>query len=410
MNIKQNLLYFLCKTIYRPLPIEENNVKHIISVEYKDLLIEKNTTFNVCKLNIQNKEYYFRECKKHVKFEEYLRNLINEYVDSLEDNNPLKLEFLKVRNTLMKPDVMRKLFRMGIVNDRSSKISYFFKSNDISIWGIQELENIELNELKDLFQYLWGEIYSYRLNAGLKKGLYQSFNASKSLATKRIADLLGIGYLIPEIELVKLVFPDGNEKIGTLMSAVNGIAPKKMLYAEKQKITPKFQRDCNSLNVLDAICHERDHRPGNYFVRLNSNGEVDSLEAFDNDAPMTFSLTGNINLVTYWGSSPLLLSDGALNLVHVDKKLAQKILKLKDEEIVNSLKLILSKIQVWFVCKRIHKMQKAIKHTMQKSADFFISDTEWNEKTIKEELSNDTINSYLKIFCMSSRKEKNYDD
>ena len=410
MNIKQNLLYFLCKTIYRPLPIEENNVKHIISVEYKDLLIEKNTTFNVCKLNIQNKEYYFRECKKHVKFEEYLRNLINEYVDSLEDNNPLKLEFLKVRNTLMKPDVMRKLFRMGIVNDRSSKISYFFKSNDISIWGIQELENIELNELKDLFQYLWGEIYSYRLNAGLKKGLYQSFNASKSLATKRIADLLGIGYLIPEIELVKLVFPDGNEKIGTLMSAVNGIAPKKMLYAEKQKITPKFQRDCNSLNVLDAICHERDHRPGNYFVRLNSNGEVDSLEAFDNDAPMTFSLTGNINLVTYWGSSPLLLSDGALNLVRVDKKLAQKILKLKDEEIVNSLKLILSKIQVWFVCKRIHKMQKAIKHTMQKSADFFISDTEWNEKTIKEELSSDTINSYLKIFCMSSRKEKNYDD
>ena len=149
MNIKQNLLYFLCKTIYRPLPIEENNVKHIISVEYKDLLIEKNTTFNVCKLNIQNKEYYFRECKKHVKFEEYLRILINEYVDSLEDNNPLKLEFLKVRNTLMKPDVMRKLFRMGIVNDRSSKISYFFKSNDISIWGIQELENIELKELKD---------------------------------------------------------------------------------------------------------------------------------------------------------------------------------------------------------------------------------------------------------------------
>lgn len=126
----------------RPLPIEENNVKHIISVEYKDLLIEKNTTFNVCKLNIQNKEYYFRECKKHVKFEEYLRNLINEYVDSLEDNNPLKLEFLKVRNTLMKPDVMRKLFRMGIVNDRSSKISYFFKSNDISIWGIQELTEL----------------------------------------------------------------------------------------------------------------------------------------------------------------------------------------------------------------------------------------------------------------------------
>lgn len=279
------------------------------------------------------------------------------------------------------------------------------------LWFVDNREKIQTmsdNAVSTIKKMTW-EQYNQKI-LDILKYITQSFNASKSLATKRIADLLGIGYLIPEIELVKLVFPDGNEKIGTLMSAVNGIAPKKMLYAEKQKITPKFQRDCNSLNVLDAICHERDHRPGNYFVRLNSNGEVDSLEAFDNDAPMTFSLTGNINLVTYWGSSPLLLSDGALNLVHVDKKLAQKILKLKDEEIVNSLKLILSKIQVWFVCKRIHKMQKAIKHTMQKSADFFISDTEWNEKTIKEELSSDTINSYLKIFCMSSRKEKNYDD
>lgn len=65
--------------------------------------------------------------------------MINEYVDSLEDNNPLKLEFLKVRNTLMKPDVMRKLFRMGIVNDRSSKISYFlnqmiFQSGNTRTW------------------------------------------------------------------------------------------------------------------------------------------------------------------------------------------------------------------------------------------------------------------------------------
>lgn len=41
MNIKQNLLYFLCKTIYKPLPIEANDVKRIISVEYKNLLIEK---------------------------------------------------------------------------------------------------------------------------------------------------------------------------------------------------------------------------------------------------------------------------------------------------------------------------------------------------------------------------------
>ena len=69
-------------------------------------------------------------------------------------------------------------------------------------------------------------------------------------------------------------------KIGTLMSAVIGVAPKKMSYAEKQKITPKFQRDCNSLNVLMLFAMRETIDQEIILVRLNSKGEVDLTGSF----------------------------------------------------------------------------------------------------------------------------------
>lgn len=42
----------------------------------------------------------------------------------------------------MKQDVMNKLFRMGIVNDNSSKISYFFKS---MIFQFGEYKNLKIS-------------------------------------------------------------------------------------------------------------------------------------------------------------------------------------------------------------------------------------------------------------------------
>lgn len=288
MNRQQVLLYALCKTIYRPCSIQENCINDTVFVGEGDWTINKNTTFNVCKLLIQDKEYFFRECKRHDNFKIYLRNILEEYFDQLNDSGIQIHEKEKIINIICSKKIIRKIYKMGVVNDEHSIVARFFDTNDLSLFGLEELNYIDIESLRSLIQYLWGEIYSYRLNSGVMQGNFQSFNSSKSIATKSIANLIGLDYLIPDIKMVKLVFPNGMTKVGTLMEKVDGKIPKEMTYKEKMNISSNFQRDCNSLNILDAICHEKDHRPGNYFVKLNKDGKVATLQAFDNDAPMTF--------------------------------------------------------------------------------------------------------------------------
>ena len=410
MNRQQVLLYALCKTIYRPCSIQENCINDTVFVGEGDWTINKNTTFNVCKLLIQDKEYFFRECKRHDNFKIYLRNILEEYFDQLNDSGIQIHEKEKIINIICSKKIIRKIYKMGVVNDEHSIVARFFDTNDLSLFGLEELNYIDIESLRSLIQYLWGEIYSYRLNSGVMQGNFQSFNSSKSIATKSIANLIGLDYLIPDIKMVKLVFPNGMTKVGTLMEKVDGKIPKEMTYKEKMNISSNFQRDCNSLNILDAICHEKDHRPGNYFVKLNKDGKVATLQAFDNDAPMTFFLTSNINLKTYWGSSALLTSSGTLNLTHLDKKLAENILGLTKGKVYSGLRGILTKIQIHFVWRRIYNMQMAIRKTCQKNPDFLLCENEWSQETIREELRNKNLNTYMKIFCMSKNREKNYDD
>lgn len=55
-------------------------------------------------------------------------------------------------------------------------------------------------------------------------------------------------------------------------------------------------------------------------------------------------------------------------------------------------------------------MQMAIRKTCQKNPDFLLCENEWSQETIREELRNKNLNTYMKIFCMSKNREKNYDD
>ena len=256
MNRQQVLLYALCKTIYRPCSIQENCINDTVFVGEGDWTINKNTTFNVCKLLIQDKEYFFRECKRHDNFKIYLRNILEEYFDQLNDSGIQIHEKEKIINIICSKKIIRKIYKMGVVNDEHSIVARFFDTNDLSLFGLEELNYIDIESLRSLIQYLWGEIYSYRLNSGVMQGNFQSFNSSKSIATKSIANLIGLDYLIPDIKMVKLVFPNGMTKVGTLMEKVDGKIPKEMTYKEKMNISSNFQRDCNSLNILDAICHE----------------------------------------------------------------------------------------------------------------------------------------------------------
>lgn len=407
MNSKQKILLLLCKTIYKPIQVKEFDKIRSVSVERKHIKAIENTTFNVLEIDINGNKKYFRECRLHLPFDKYLKETVEDYFYFYTLNEEFIKNKQKILNIILDKKTIKKIYNMGIVNNPKSLTAKFFIKKDLSILGLEDLSNIHIRDILDFIQFLWGEVYSYRLNEGVKMGRFQTFNSSKIIAAKKLADLLQLDILIPRVEIVKLIIDDTNVRYGTLMDSANGISPSLLSVSEKLKVTPNFQKQCNSLNILDALMNEKDHRPGNYYVKTKE-GKINSLEAFDNDSPMAFFLTKNINLVTYWESGPLINNEGIISLHQLDKSLAIKIESISKEEIYNNFRGILTKIQIYFLWKRIEKMKTVLKKTIELKKSFLFEDKDWNEETITKEL-NDNNNSYLKIFCKSEKKEKNYD-
>lgn len=63
-------------------------------------------------------------------------------------------------------------------------------------------------------------------------------------------------------------------KVGTFMLEAKGISPVSLTKKQRKKVAPSFQRNCSDLNILDAICYEKDHRPGNYNVLIDKDGLI----------------------------------------------------------------------------------------------------------------------------------------
>ena len=224
-----------------------------------------------------------------------------------------------------------------------------------------------------------------------------------------MADLLNLGRIIPNVELVELHIGDKDVRYGTLMDEVVGVSPSSLTDKEKLMLSPNFQRDCSDLNLLDALTNEKDHRPGNYLVSFNDR-LIQGLKAFDNDSPMSFFITPKINLSTYWGSTPFVDSRGIISIPYLSKDTALGILNLNENTINASFKSTLTRIQIFFLKLRVRRMQKAINKTLKNNKRFLLEDDEWNDYTLNEELNMQNLNTYLRIFCFSKMKEHNYEE
>lgn len=406
MKIKQSILLLVCKTIFKPLSYKTIKEEEKYLIESKDMSLIKNTTFNLYRLNISNQIYYFREIRKHSNFKSYLKELLNDYFYFCNPTSSLKSQQDKIYSKLCSKRVIKKIYNMGIVNDISSKIYIYLQNKDRNIFSLNDLKDVNDNDLKDLFQFLWGEIYSYRLNNGVKKNFYQTFNSSKILATKRLADLIGLNELIPDVKMVKLIIDNKIIKYGTMMNSAKGISPCCIDSIEVKNITPELQRQCISLHLLDCLSYEKDHRPGNYNVLIKNN-KLTSINAFDNDAPLTFFISSNINMVSYLNSCPFVDNNNLINLEHIDYNLANRIIKIDKNEIYLCFENILSKIQIEFLIKRIYKMKKAIIYTVKEKKDFLLKKNEWTNCILEQEIKSGK-NTYLKILINNSHDEHNY--
>lgn len=391
-SLKKFAIKLACHTVLKPKNTQQNfDDVPIIECGIENVSFLTHSTNNLIRISVNGKIFYFRECKKHEKIKEFIRERLNFYYsycapEYAADKN-FVLKSLSVRKSL------KKFVNMGIVNDCSSGAYHFCIGDGGKYIGL-ETDDITLEErLKDMVQFIWGDLYAYMLNSGVKIGNYEIYNAVRSISTYRIAKLLNIERLIPNTRFVTLHIAGMQTMFGTLMEQAAGRCLEHASPEERiGMVSPELQRDLITLNYLDVICLERDHRLGNYNVVFEK-GIAKGVIAFDNDSPRSFSI-GGISFFTYKGCSPL-FKGKKYNRSFVDAELELNLQKLTFNRLHKELGNLLNVWQLIGVWSRIKKLKQLIRRI---PIECKLLKDEWSDETVKIELKDDFGKTYLKHF------------
>ena len=391
-NLKKYLLPLACRVILKPVSFSEipESVKRI-SCKREDVKLLTNTSNNVQKITVDGKPMFFRECKKHLLLRQYVMDSIREYYTDVTVDLHGDLGFLE---TVLQDHGRLKAFAsMGMTNDRNSGAYRFCMGHGGACIGLPDMDPQREERLIDLVQYIWGELFSYQLNGGLKIGRYQTYNAVRNIATYRMAQLIGVEDMIPKTEYV-LLCPEGKDPMfGTMMDVAPGVCMETMTVVERENVaSPKLQRALNRLNLLDVLNTEKDHRTGNYHVVI-SNGKAENVVAFDNDSPNAFGM-GGISFRSYMGCAPW-CKEGKLKRPYVDRELSERIQTLRWKTVKTHMKDILNPLQLMALKRRLKNVKKILSQTPDSA---FLNPDMWSYETMERELSGEYGMTYLQQF------------
>lgn len=326
-------------------------------IEPDKSLLNVSSTNNIIELWYKEKKYYLRLIEKQVKNKEIIDYIIFKY--ECLSGSPLP--------EIVKEQVLKKselFLKMGYIDDFSSLVYRFFKDNDPNILGISLDKNIySLDDLKGFIHFAWSEIASFKRNAG--SGGWTTFNYNRCRGQEMLFQLLGVERLICPTTLVKVCIGEFN-CYGYLMDEAEGKNPLDLKNEDlKNSATEKLRKELNTLNIMDVLCYERDHRPGNYNVIYDERKEMlVSVRAFDNDSDFAFFPICSVKK-SFVGASPIVKEKGVIFHHCMDDNFVKSILSIKDEQVVNSVKQYLNRIQQKCLLIRLHKLQKAIRESFK---------------------------------------------
>ena len=343
---------------------------------------------------------FFRPILPHFSYSQCVKEAVKEYYTEVHPEQ--ELEFEVVKQAIDDKKTFRMFMDMGSFNDPYSRSRKFYLTKDTTVVGIKTPTKLikETEEWKQfirnihaLLKYVKNAMTRHYRNRG--GGYFEFSSVNRVMGTEAVAKLLGIEHLFPHTEFIELHVEELQMR-GTLMEVAAGETtnriPKEKSYSV---VSPVLQSELTTLNILDAITFERDHRPGNYNIILGSDGKVCKISVFDNDAVMTFA---PFPLSTHSGSgSSCVVKNGLINRPHMDEQLALKILSLKKKELKSALKQYLNCIQLAFCWRRVVLLKRAIQKSM-KDEHFLLKQSEWSEETLKEELSGKWGRTYLTTF------------
>lgn len=383
MNVLKLKLFFIELAAKRGVISKKTHVDinelPIISLPTKNGIANYSTSGNVYKIEINGNSYYFRICRKHDPIGEFVNNLIDDY--SFQRN----VVYLKgVKDLVQDRSVLIPFANMGSITDESSGVYKYFSTGNVKYLGLPQDYTIECDRRQfDVFvNYIWSELHPYYVNK--KSGNYHLFNYNRAKAQDVLYSYFGVNNLICPIDLVML--KGEKDWVGTLMPEAKGINPKEIKKGEIEHfLSPVIVRDLTTLNFMDVLCYEGDHRPGNYMVVLDELGKGVSIQAFDNDSSIDFFPFPTVSK-RICGSEPF-VKNGFINRAHLDKDFANKVLSTDNGEVVAILKPYLTKAQLVFLKIRFRKLKNALRNTIANRPDFLLENNEWSSLSLYEDLS-----------------------
>lgn len=385
-----------------------------ISVRAVELSYFNLSTNVVTSFEREGRTFYFRECPPILPFRAHFIHAIDRFFAMLNGSaiDPSRFK-QKIPIDVRFDDGVVIAFREYL--DRSCEDPHFIKrlscadmisqKMNFSIWDEQKKpctdEFFRTFGMEDLppscdgiaVYFLWymrGVASLYRIRNVVRGREFSWFSAVRSVATKLVADAVGLGHMIPQARPCRLVLEDGSVMLGVLSDAASG---DRMADAQP-KIDGSLQRELTDLNVLDLLCFQPDHGVNNYNL-YSENGEY-RVCAFDNDNPNTFLPFPGISH-NFLGCSPVVSMRGRYNRPYIDVELLFAIQNLNTALLKKELKPYLNFLQIFALICRLKLMRKQLAKSSKEEPRMAASCRAWIEDMLTEELSGKYGKTYLTI-------------
>ena len=227
---------------------------------------------------------------------------------------------------------------------------------------------------------------------GVDKGKDFFDSKIRNVATKRLAELLGIEKIVANCQMVTVKKIGEQDADGLLLEDTKGIDFWPFRESGNKNITTSFVKNLYNLEILDGICSQLDRCPWNYSIIRSSNGEPVNVVGYDND--LSFGTINDLKNFRYWGCY-LVGYNGQINLPHMDRELAEKILAITEEQVESAIFDVLDPIYVESTKIRFRQVKKAIEETVLHRKNFLLDF--WDHSVLNDD-SNFPAFTYLKLF------------
>ena len=333
-----------------------------------------------------------------------IKNLIRSFIYSFLLNHRTIIEFASIPSYEFSSDELR-LVTLSTNNMIETPVGYF---RFCRRWMRQKSYDGETSKMFDLLnrggQYADNQMDKFFLQEKGRRSVmnplfhYDTFCSNRSIASYKIACLLGQPELLTKCEFCWLKIDNSEPMLGTMSSLAKGTGFWGLSddIDIKSRMTPSLLRDLSNLEILDTICYEPDHGANNYMNQLDAEGKIQHLCAFDNDNPKDFFFSSDCTHSLTTETKPM-VHNGNFNRQYADKDTIERLLSLTKSTVTRELSPYLNCVQLHFCWKRINKLQQAVQNSLKAQQLALLNPDDWTQQMVEENVSGKNGRTYMYV-------------